>query len=432
MDRIIKIITVAYPIVAVAVVFGWLMWRWLKHSHEPARLVVKWIQTALVLVYIVAMVVPTVAEGGYGAAFGGIPMAAVGGLLLAFIWGPSIGDMFGRAITSVFDGGSQEIDPHPSYDIGQSLVKRGRYLEAEVEFKNQLARFPKDFTGHMLLAELQITHLKNGPGATETLECYISQSGHAQETVAYALNRLSDLRLQAGEEESSVREPLERIAAMFPDTEVGQKALQRLAHLRLPTASEDGQPRRIAVPRGVRRLGLRQDMSEIKLPDEDLSATAAALVKQLEHHPQDWDAREQLARIYAEHFQQIELAVDQLEQLIDQPGQPAKKVIFWLNMMADFYSRQSANLEKAQECLQRIIKMDPESGPAQQARQRLSLLALELRGQQATTEYKLGTYEQNLGLKEGGPKPPWDHPPKKPFSYTDLEDEDKELPPPGK
>ena len=403
MNRLAEIAAFCLPIAGMAAVIGWLMWHWLKRSEEPSRLVVKWVQTLLVFVYLGVIVVPTVAKGG---AFDGIPMAAVGGLLLAFIWGSSIGGFFANPIAALFDGGSQEVEPHPSYDIGQGLTKRGLYQEAAAEFEKQLALFPKDFTGHLLLAELQMNHLENASAAANTLERFINQPGHAGESVAYALNRLSDWRLRAGETEAAVREPLERILQLFPDTEAAQTALQRLAHVRLPSASKEGEPRRIAVPHSEERLGLRDDFSGFKPPAEDFAATATRLVHQLEQHPQDWEAREQLARVYAEHFHHIHLAVDQLEQLVAQPGQPAKKVIFWLHMMADFYARQAGDLGKARETLQRIIARDPDSGSAQKARQRIAQLAMELRAQQTTPAVKLGSYEQNVGLRHGQPKPP--------------------------
>ena len=232
------------------------------------------------------------------------------------------------------------------------------------------------------------------------------QRTRAGESLAYALNRLSDWHLRAGETEAAVREPLERILQLFPDSEVAQTAFQRLAHLCLPSASSDSEPRRIAVPHSEERWGLRDDFTGFKPPEEDLSATATRLVQQLEQHPQDWEVREQLARLYAEHFHHIPLAVDQLEQLVAQPGQPVKKVISWLNMMADFYTRQAGDLVKARETLQCIIDRDPDSGSAEKARQRMAHLALELRAQKTNPAVKLGSYEQNIGLKHGQPKPP--------------------------
>ena len=60
--------------------------------------------------------------------------------------------------------------------------------------------------------------------------------------------------------------------------------------------------------------------------DENLS--------QLESHPADTITREKLAVLYAEHFQRLDLAVDQLEQLIALPDETPKHVARWLNLLA--------------------------------------------------------------------------------------------------
>jgi len=51
MNRLVEIAASGLPIAGVAAVTGWLVWHWLKRSEEPARLVVKWVQTLLVFVY---------------------------------------------------------------------------------------------------------------------------------------------------------------------------------------------------------------------------------------------------------------------------------------------------------------------------------------------------------------------------------------------
>src|SRR5687768_7593656 len=64
-------------------IFGWLFYRALKRSDDPARLVFKWVLTAPAVLAIIFYVGPLVAQGGYGGAFGGIPLAAACGLYLA-------------------------------------------------------------------------------------------------------------------------------------------------------------------------------------------------------------------------------------------------------------------------------------------------------------------------------------------------------------
>jgi hypothetical protein len=95
------------------------------------------------------------------------------------------------------------------------------------------------------------------------------------------------------------------------------------------------------------------------------------------------------------------LAADQLEQLIQQPNQPAKNIVRWLNLLADLQIRGGLDYESIRATLQRIIDRAPNLAAAQNARQRIELLKLELKGKQKNESVKMGTYEQNLGLKKG-------------------------------
>src|SRR5690348_18087515 len=54
----------------------------------------------------------------------------------------------------------------------------------------------------------------------------------------------------------------------------------------------------------------------------------------LEQHPLDTEAREKLAVIYADHYHRLDMATDELEQLIQQPNQPSRLVVRWLNLLA--------------------------------------------------------------------------------------------------
>ena len=56
--------------------------------------------------------------------------------------------------------------------------------------------------------------------------------------------------------------------------------------------------------------------------------------------------------------------------------------------------------EGARQTLQRIIDRAPEMAAANLARNRLALLKLELKAQQKNEPVKMGTYEQNIGLKQ--------------------------------
>ncbi len=105
--------------------------------------------------------------------------------------------------------------------------------------------------------------------------------------------------------------------------------------------------------------------------------------------------------IYAGHYHRLDLAVDQLEQLVQQPNQPAKQVVHWLNLMADLQVQEGADMEQVRQTLQRIRDLYPGIAAAETARRRMDTLKLELKAKEKRQGVQLGAYEQNLGLKKG-------------------------------
>src|SRR5205814_4554004 len=118
---------------------------------------------------------------------------------------------------------------------------------------------------------------------------------------------------------------------------------------------------------------------------EDPAAQAADYVKHLEQYPEDSEVREKLALIYAEHYQRLDLATDQLEQLIQQPNQPAKQQAHWLNLLASLHVKHGSDYELARAALQRIIDFNAGSAVASLAEQRLAHLKLDLKGREEGT-----------------------------------------------
>ena len=150
-----------------------------------------------------------------------------------------------------------------------------------------------------------------------------------------------------------------------------------------------------------RGLELRVDPVDLARGKIDPAQVAADFVKHLEQHPLDTEAREKLALIYADHYGRLDLASDQLEQMIAQPHQPGRLVVHWLNLLADLQIRSGSDYETVKATLERIIDRDPELAAAGIARNRLALLKLEMKAQEKKESVKMGTYEQNIGLKHG-------------------------------
>jgi tetratricopeptide (TPR) repeat protein len=384
---------------------GWFIVWSVRHAEDPARMVFKWILTALVIAGVVWKVAPMVGKGDYGAAFVGIPLTAACGLVLAIIWRYELAEIVARPFGSLYDGGSQAPIPHPAYSTAQSRQKQGKYLEAIAEIRKQLDRFPTDVEGFLLLAQIQAEDLKDLPAADLTIKRFCAQPGHAPKNVAFALYSLADWYLEIGQDPEGARQALEKIVELFPESEFALGAAQRIAHL----ASEEmmlapNERRKFAVLEGVQNLGLLEDQDHLKPLATDPAQSAQEYVKHLGRHPLDTDAREKLALIYAGHYQRLDLAADQLEQMIQQPNQPGRLVVHWLNLLADLQVRSGADYATVKQTLERIIDREPTLAAAEIARSRLARLKLELKANQTKDSVKMGAYEQNIGLKHGPPK----------------------------
>jgi tetratricopeptide (TPR) repeat protein len=376
---------------------GWVLFHWLKKSDERGALIGRWIVTAVLVVVL----------GGIGfqakdeiSAIFAILSGAVGGLVLAILWVPSVCDFVAGQFASLYDGGDLEVEPQPFYSIAEAKRKQGKYLDAQAEIRGQLNRFPNDFQGWMLLAEIQAEDMHDLATAQETVERILSQEDHLPMNRAFALNRLADWHLKISQDPDSARAALERILELLPNTEQAQLAHQRIAHLASGKSLVEKHHRpTIAVRHYEESIGLRTDYSDLRPPPEDLAKMAGDYVKHLEQYPQDNEAREKLALIYADHYQRLDLAAQELEQLIATPNQLAKHVVHWLNLLADLQIKLAGDAALARQTLQRIADGFPKTAAAENAIHRLAHLGLELRTKEKSQVVKLGSYEQNIGLK---------------------------------
>jgi tetratricopeptide (TPR) repeat protein len=392
--------SILLPIILVLLSVGWLLWLWLKASDEPGALVKRWLASVVVLGPLFWAAAHARDESSK---IGVILLAAVGGIIMTLVWRQPFCDFVGDLFGGLYTGGSQQVDPAPFYSIAQAKRKKGQYLEAIAEVEKQLERFPTDFTGWMLLAEIQAEDLRDLPAAHETVMQFLQQDGHPPKNIAFILTREADWSLKVAQDREAARTALQTIVDLLPDTEQEQLARQRLAHLAPPELlAERQQPRSVALPPGVENVGLRLEPLEIKRPEEDPAAAAANYVAHLQAFPFDSDAREKLALLYARHYQRLDLATDQLEQLIACPNQPPKQVVHWLNSIADLQVQLAGDVDLARSTLQRILDLFPKSAAAENARHRLAHLKLELRPRQTSQAVRLGSYEQNLGLKGRG------------------------------
>ena len=398
MSTTYKIVEGTIGLVVILGVIGWGFFRMLKRSYDPAKVLFK---VAITVPLVIACFITAIKLSFFG------PFVIVFlGVVMTVMWTPHIGEWLCKPLTGLFDGGDEPPPPKPYYSIVRSLRMKGKFLEAVVEVRKQLAGFPNDFEGVMLLAGIQAEDLKDLPGAEITLNHFCDRPAAPPKQVAAAMNHLADWQLKLAQDADSARAALEKITTRFPATELALLAAQRIAHLggaeKILLAAHDRQP--MAMPEGVNNVGLLESSGHLRPAEIDPAKLAADYVKHLEQHPLDTEVREKLAIIYADHYQRLDLATGELEQMIEEPNQPPKRVAHWLNLLADLQIRHGADYDTARGTLEKIVERFPDLAVAEMARTRLGRLKLELKGHEKTPGVKLGVYEQNIGLKYGSPR----------------------------
>lgn len=382
---------------------AWLFWRTLKRSDDPPKLIFKWIFTLTMLCVMFFVAVPMFRQGGFTAIMG-LFVALVWGIVMTVTWRHSLIEIIANPIASVYDGGKEPPEPKPFYSVALAKRMRGQFLEAIVAVREQLAKFPKDFQGVMLLASIQAEDMKDLPSAEMTLNHFCEMPEAPPLQVCAALTQLADWHLKFAQDTDSARRFLERIIALYPNTIQAVQAAERIAHLggteKVLVAAQNRVPTVVRV--GIKSAGLRDSIQEIVPEETNPQKLAADYAKHLEEHPLDTEAREKLAIIYANHYQRLDLAAGELEQLIAMPNQQTKRVAHWLNLLADLQIHHDAGYDAIRQTLERVIEKFPELPVADLARSRLNHLKLEIKGKNTAPENKkLGDYEQNIGLKYG-------------------------------
>ncbi len=396
------ILKLAFDGLLLSIIIGFVLWtsfRTLQKTEDKGSLIFKWILTAVLMGFSIKVVMPGMKEGGL-AAIGGLMAALVVALVLAITWRRSIADLIATPFNNLYTGGSTPPEPKPVYSNAIGLRKRGNYQEAFNGVRKELEKFPGDFEGHLLLAEIQAENLNDLPGAAITIERIFNQPDAPPRNITVALNTLADWYLKLNQDRDTARETLQRIIDRFPDSEFSLLAAQRIASLASTEHLLGPHDRKkFTVVEGVQNLGLLDPKFHPQPASIDAAKLAAELVEHLKSHPLDAEAREKLAVIYADHYNRMDLATDQLDQLITHPNQPQKRVVHWLNLLTDLQIRHAANYDTTRATLQRIVDLYPDTAPAKVAASRIAHLKLELKGKETTSSVKLGTYDQDIGLK---------------------------------
>ena len=370
-------------IILILILFGIIAWRFWQNRHRPhdedttGDFISRVAATGILIAYFYVDLLPTFRRGGKSAG-SAMLVTALGSLMLFWLWGRTVLNWLVSPFTGMFDGGGIRPENRPLYSVAEARRRQERFEEAVTEIRNQLARFPNDFEGQMLLAEIQAEDLGDFPSACAILEELLNQK-HPPHKKAFALNALADWHLKFAQNPEAARGALERIVHLFPDSQLAQKASQRIVHL---PAREDLQARkerpRIALTHYEEYLKpgeiLRQQQPN---PDSDPVAQTEACTRRLEQFPQDNEAREKLALLYANHYRRLDLPMEQLEHLVAQPAAPARHVTHWLNMMAGLQLDLSADRMAACQTYRRIANRYPHTPAAKESERQIAQLGGE-------------------------------------------------------
>src|ERR1039457_6262947 len=126
-------------------------------------------------------------------------------VVLSFTWTPHIAELISSPLTSLFDGGREPPERKPYYSIAMTRRNRGKPHEAVTEIRKQLAQFPNDFEGVMLLARVQAEDLNDLAGAENTLNQFCDWPGAPLKQVAAAFTHLAYWHMKMAADVDSAR-----------------------------------------------------------------------------------------------------------------------------------------------------------------------------------------------------------------------------------
>src|ERR1051325_4311429 len=138
----------------VIALISWFLVGRLKKSQDPAALIFRWVITVGVVGFWIFLGLKTKQSDPF-TTFLYVCVAAITAVFLGIWWAPSIGEFIASPFTHLYDGGDTEPELRPLYSIATGYRKRGNYNKAIAEIRRQLALFPEDFQGWMMLAEVQ-------------------------------------------------------------------------------------------------------------------------------------------------------------------------------------------------------------------------------------------------------------------------------------
>lgn len=226
--------------------FGlWLFYCALKRSESPLKIIYKGLLTLTLVggeLYVIHRLNDSLQEGAISTnatwVLCLVASVAAAGVIMSIIWTPHIAGLLASPLTDIFDGGSQPPERRPAYSAAISKRRQDHPLEAIVAIREQLALFPNDFQGVMLLASIQAEDMNDLPSAEITLRRFGDTPGVPEEQAAKALRQLAEWHFEKGSDDDTVLEIMEDLITRFPDAKISRKVAERLGRTEAGTAGQ--------------------------------------------------------------------------------------------------------------------------------------------------------------------------------------------------
>ena len=281
-------------------------------------------------------------------------------------------------------------NPLPTYTRAVAKMKFGKYSEAETVIIEELEKSETDFDGWMMLADLYANHFHDVSEAERTICELCDEPDTTLSQVSIALHRLADWQLKLRGDPAAARRVLEEICKRMPGSHLDKMARLRISQLPATSAelSARQKAKTVHLPAVNENLHETADRSALKLNPEEALARANRCVEMLKSDPNDVTVREELAGIFAEQLGQVDLAIEQIELLIEMPEQPAAKIAQSLSLLAAWQIKYRGDQKAARKLLERLVQEHPQSPQAFAAQRRISLMDMEqkIRKGRITTE----------------------------------------------
>lgn len=266
----------------------------------------------------------------------------------------------------------------PMYSRAVARMKMGNYSDAEQEILRQLEKAENDFDGWMLLAELHATRFKELAEAEKIILDLCVHPDTTPGQTSVALQKLADWQITIAADPEAAARTLQLICDRLPGTHLAAMAATRKAQL--PSNREYDEklhPKPIPVPALPSIMNPESSLHAEKLKTSDAMAQVNELTEKLTKNPDSISDRERLARLLAEPLGKADLAIEQLELLLELHNQPGVKRVEWLTLIAGWQLQLQHDETAAGVTLAKIIAEFPNSPQAFTAQRRLSLMKAE-------------------------------------------------------